>query len=217
MEDTASFGTWLKQRRKALDLTQAELARRVGCAMMTIQKIEADERRPSREIAARLAAVLELPPEEHAAFIQAARAERAVGRLGTSPAGTRSDALPPWRPPVRLPSNLPVPPTPLIGREREVAEAVALLRRANVRLVTLRGPGGVGKTRLSLAVAEALRAIFADRVYFVPLAPISDPAQVLPTIAHTLEVRERSEQPLVEQLKAQLRDQRLLLVLDNFE
>src|SRR5918998_2251201 len=99
MEDTASFGTWLKQRRKALDLTQAELARRVGCAMMTIQKIEADERRPSKEIAARLAVALELPPGDQAAFAKVARAELAVDR---------------WRPlphPPTAAQALPVPPS----------------------------------------------------------------------------------------------------------
>ena len=107
MDESISFGTWLKQRRKALDLTQAELAQRVGCAMMTIQKIEADERRPSKEIAVRLAQALELPPEEHAPFIQAARAERAVDRLRTCPRarapqfhypGTRRQLRPPTCP-----------------------------------------------------------------------------------------------------------------------
>lgn len=78
MDDFASFGQWLRRRRKALDLTQDALARQIGCAIITIQKIEADERRPSREFAERLASLLEVPAAERAAFLLAARAE--IGR-----------------------------------------------------------------------------------------------------------------------------------------
>src|SRR5512132_3894591 len=81
MEDQASFGYWIRRRRKALDLTQGDLAGRVGCAVIIIQKIEADARRPSRQIAERLAEALALPPEERAAFLHAARAELAPDRL----------------------------------------------------------------------------------------------------------------------------------------
>src|ERR687885_234757 len=81
VDEAISFGAWLKRRRKALDLTQEELARQVGCAKMTIQKIEADERRPSKELAGRLAEVLELAPEERPAFVKVARAELGVQRL----------------------------------------------------------------------------------------------------------------------------------------
>jgi len=81
MERTASFGYWLRRRRKALDLTQDELARQVGCAVGTIKKLEGDQRRPSRQFAKRLADLLKLPPEEHTAFLNAARAELATDQL----------------------------------------------------------------------------------------------------------------------------------------
>src|SRR5260370_18059242 len=113
--------------------------------------------------------------------------------------------------------NLPAQLTPLSGREHEIAAACTLLRRPDVRLVTLTGTGGVGKTRLGLQVASQLLDDFADGVCFIPLAPISDPDLVVPTIAQTLEIKETGARPLLDLLKAFLRDKHLLLLLDNFE
>jgi predicted ATPase/DNA-binding CsgD family transcriptional regulator len=117
----------------------------------------------------------------------------------------------------RSPGYLPQPLTPLLGREQEYFQLIALLCQPEMRLLTLTGPGGVGKTRLSLAVAANLLPTFADGVYFVPLAAISDPAFVLPTIAQTLGVREMGVRSVLEDLQAALASQSLLLLLDNFE
>jgi predicted ATPase/class 3 adenylate cyclase/DNA-binding XRE family transcriptional regulator len=420
MDDSASFGYWVRRRRKALDLTQDALAQQVGCSVMTIRKIEGDIRRPSRQIAERLAEFLEIPVSERQSFVKAARAELRVDRLarptadltdhasfpgpvapleehdpsvvvtgsqrpftGPLPSGTvtflfadlpasarlwerdhsameaalvryhtllRSavetydgvvfktvgdlacaafaraptaiqaalttqralhtetwgdvgslrtriaihsgsvevhdsdyiglplsrvarlleiehagqtllslatsqliqDHLPPsaalrelgthrlrdlTRPehifqiiipdlPTEFPplnslahrtTNLPVQPTPLIGREHEVATAQRLLRRADVRLVTFTGPGGVGKTRVALQVAAELLDDFVDGVWFIDLAPVSDPSFVIITILQALNVRESGEQSLLDRLKDDLRGKQVLLLLDNFE
>jgi DNA-binding SARP family transcriptional activator len=119
----------------------------------------------------------------------------------------------PPRPP--LVSTLPAFISDLVGREREIAEVRQLL--ATARLVTLTGPGGIGKTRLAVAVAGDLTEAFPDGVVFVDLAPLRDPSLVVTAIAQPLDVRESGEQPLVERLTAHLRERRLLLVLDNFE
>jgi predicted ATPase/class 3 adenylate cyclase/DNA-binding CsgD family transcriptional regulator len=115
------------------------------------------------------------------------------------------------------PNNLPVQPTPLIGREQEVAAVAALLNREEVRLLTLTGPGGMGKTRLGLQVAAELSEAFTDGVFFVNLAPIRDPALVLPAIAQALEVKEMGAHSPLDLLNASLREKHLLLLLDNFE
>ncbi|MDP8908195.1 MAG: AAA family ATPase, partial [Chloroflexota bacterium] len=111
---------------------------------------------------------------------------------------------------------LPRPLTSLVGREREVTAVRALLGRDGVRLVTLTGPGGVGKTRLALRVAEDL-ADFPDGIWFVALAPVRDPTLVAPTIAQALGVRQVAEQPVEQGIAAFLSDRSTLLILDNFE
>ena len=117
----------------------------------------------------------------------------------------------------RRSSNLPAPLTSLIGREREVAAACTLLQRAEVRLLTLTGTGGVGKTRLALQIASEVQDDFTDGICFVSLAPVHDAALVLPTMARALGLQGNGAQPPLEQLKAFLQDKHLLLVLDNFE
>ena len=93
------------------------------------------------------------------------------------------------------PHNLPVPPTPLIGRQNEVAAAADLLRREDVRFVTLTGPPGIGKTRLAVEVATTLLTEFMHGVYFIDLSPVTDANLVLPTIAHTLGLRQVTDHP----------------------
>lgn len=132
-------------------------------------------------------------------------------RIRDTEAVPLSEVSPPHRP-----NNLPAQATPLIGREAELARLADLLEQPAYRLITLTGPGGIGKTRLALEAAE-LDYDFPDGVCFVALAPVTDPALVIPAIAHALGVQESSGQPLPERVKVHLRDRQLLLVLDNFE
>jgi predicted ATPase/transcriptional regulator with XRE-family HTH domain len=221
MDEIVSFGQWLKRRRKACDLTQQELAQRVACSKELIAKIEADARRPSKQIAERLADQLGLASGERVSFLQAARAQRGVDRLA---APSWSGPQPAFVPTVALPrrlaarrTNLPAQPTALIGRERELVDVTSLLRRTDTQLVTLTGPGGVGKTRMALRVAAELLDDFVDGIYIVDLAPVRDPGLVVAAIVRTLGVRATDARPLVEDLIAYLGTRQLLLLLDNFE
>jgi predicted ATPase/transcriptional regulator with XRE-family HTH domain len=218
MSDSANFGLWLKQRRKDLGLTRKELAERIGCSAVTIEKVEIGERRPSRQIAELLAQEFGVPSGEAGAFLEFARAAPAAlmpaGRMAPAKGGVHAA---PWRMLARRRNNLPAPPTAFIGREREVVDALALLRRPGVRLATLTGPPGIGKTRMSLRVASEILDDMADGAFFVPLAPVSDPELVPSAIAQCLGVRETADRSLSEALKEYLRDRKMLLVLDNFE
>src|SRR5215472_14644966 len=110
--------------------------------------------------------------------------------------------------------NLPPQPTALLGREEQVAALCTVLRREDVRLLTLTGPGGIGKTRLAVQVATELVEDHADGVWFVHLSRLVDPSLVVPTIAQTLGLQEQGSQPLAELLQDHLAGRRLLLVLD---
>ncbi|HYO50950.1 MAG TPA: helix-turn-helix domain-containing protein, partial [Chloroflexia bacterium] len=215
LDNHTTFDSWLKQRRRSLGLTRKELAERVGCSAITIVKIEAGERRPSRQIAELLADSLDIPPGERAAFVEFAR----VG--SHAPAGNTllpvQDRVLSRPAPRQRPNNLPAQRTTFIGRREEVEAVVSFLQRPGTRLLTLNGPPGIGKTRLSLQASAEMLDDFANGVFFVPLAPVSDPDLVLPAIAQALGVRESGDQPLADALKSYLRARQMLLVLDNFE
>jgi predicted ATPase/transcriptional regulator with XRE-family HTH domain len=215
-----SFGEWLKQQRRRLDLTQDQLATRCFCSASTIRKIESNDLVPSRSLVDQLAQVLQIPPALQPAFENFARGQPSsfLHELSLVTQPSPAPVPPPGQTQSITPTYyLPAPMTGLVGREREVQSGAALLQRANVRLVTLVGPPGAGKTRLSLALAEALKADFVHGACFVPLAPVSDPALVLPAIAHALQVRESAGIPLTQTLHDFLRHKELLLILDNFE
>ncbi|HEU4745307.1 MAG TPA: tetratricopeptide repeat protein [Anaerolineales bacterium] len=131
--------------------------------------------------------------------------------------GTPSEARSMARPRTEILHNLPNQPTTFIGREEELAAAREMLLRKDVQMVTFTGPGGTGKTRLSLEVAHGLIGHFKDGVFFVPLGDITDPNHVIPHISQQLEVRAAGSQPLLQNLKDYLNDKNILLLLDNFE
>jgi predicted ATPase/transcriptional regulator with XRE-family HTH domain len=204
-EPGVSFGAQLRARRRVLDLTQAELGRLAGCSAAAIRKIEAEERRPSAQLAGLLADALGVKGVELEQFVAAAR-----GR----PVQFAS-AMPP-EPAPRTPHNLPAPLTSFVNRTQDV-DAVVRLLRGPARLVTLIGPAGIGKTRLAIHSAEVLLPEFGDGIWFVDLAGVNDPALALPAVAHAVGLRDLADRPLPERLTTLWREKRVLLVLDNFE
>jgi predicted ATPase/transcriptional regulator with XRE-family HTH domain len=214
MEATSTFGQWVKQRRKALGLTQAELGRLVSCSKIMIIKIEGNQRRPSIQIAKLLLRYLKIAPKERSAFMSLARPELSLEQIDEA---VLYSAQLLYRSTNRRITNLPTPPTPLIGQADEVSTICSLLLDSDIRLVTLTGTGGVGKTRLSLQVATELNEQFADGCWFISLAALEDSDLVIPTIARGLGIKESRERTLDEALLNWLADKDLLLVLDNFE
>jgi transcriptional regulator with XRE-family HTH domain len=205
-----SFGRWLRLKRKALDLSRAALAEQVGCSAATIQKLEEEERRPSIQMAERLATILDVPAPEHAAFLRFARGEGRPAPLGAPEAF-------PWRstPPTR--SNLPAPVTSLVGRQPDVEAVRGLLLRPDRRLVTLVGPPGIGKTQLSLEAARTLLGEFPEGVFFAALAPLDDPALIAQAIAQALGLVGARQASTLAQLVQSIGERPILVVLDNCE
>ncbi len=216
MSDSRTFGGWVHQQRHARGMTQDELAEHLGFSAALLRKLEAGERRPSGQIAELLADYFCIPADERAAFVAFARTRPATGADGDLVAGEGSSRAP-WRSVYLHQTNLPALLAPLIGREREGAAAHDQLRHPKTRLLTLTGPPGIGKTRLGLHVAAGLVSHFADGVFFVDLAPVSDPDLVLPTVARTLGLQEAGDQPITRVLMSYVRGKRMLLLLDNFE
>lgn len=212
MRDVVSFGEWMAQRRKMLDMTQRELASRTNYALATIKKIEMDERRPSRDLAEALAGALQIPAEAQQKFFECARGLRPVDILAVVQVPL-SDGKPVTA--GRMTNDLPVNTTSTIGRTSELAQIARLLGADDCRLLTLVGTGGVGKTRLALEAARAQRDHFADGAVFVPLAAVTDTALIPNSIAHCLKLTLSGSAE--EQLFAYLRDKNLLLLLDNCE
>ena len=210
-----TFGEWVKKRRKKIDLTQKALANLVGCSLSTIGKIETNERRPSRQIAELLAIHLEVPPEECAVFIKIARGEGSIKRL--KDASSRPEASSAVSESFFPPSNLPFLPLPLIGRQQESGSLARMLADPRHRLITILGPGGIGKTRLAVDVAIAARPVFEERVYFIQLADFNTPESILPAIGAVLDIPSTNSAEFKARLVSYLRDKAVLLLIDNFE
>ena len=203
VDEHAPFGVVLRQFRTAAALSQEDLAERAGVSLRGISDLERGVRRtPYLTTVIMLAAALNLIPADRQTLLAAAR----PGSPPETDPGTAGS-----------PSPLPVPLTPLLGRDHELPDLVSLVGNRTAQLVTLTGPGGTGKTRLALEAGARLQEAFADGVVFVDLAPLRDAEFALPTIAGTLGVRERAGQPLRETLSRVLAPKQLLLLLDNCE
>ena len=212
MEEENNFGQWLKHRRRRLDLTQQQLADCAACSVVTIRKFETGERRPSRALAELLANCLTIPAHEQETFVDFARGLR-QGYETAAPESSSSPAPPA----TSLRTSLPVPPTPFVGRTVELAQIARLLAVSECRLLTLVGPGGMGKTRLALAAAKAQTDPFPDGVTFVSLTAVADPTHLPQTIANSIGITLTGAEEPADQLGRVLQNKRRLLVLDNFE
>ncbi|MBV7329146.1 helix-turn-helix domain-containing protein [Chloroflexi bacterium TSY] len=235
-EPTApTFGAWLKLRRIALDLTQQELADQAGCSVVTIRKMESDERKPSKQLAKLLSTCLNIPEAERSAFIAFARNE------GPQPKHLALDASPwklamsqealqpshlsldvsPWKPTTQAvqsqPVRLPRPPTSFVGRQVELDAVQTQLANPDCQLLTLLGPGGIGKTRLAIEVATTLTGRYEQGVFFVPLVGLDTTQHMVPRIAESIRFPFSGQTEPKAQLFNYLRAKQMLLVLDNFE
>jgi predicted ATPase/transcriptional regulator with XRE-family HTH domain len=199
-----AFGAHLKRERLAAGLTQEALAERAGLSPKAVSDLERDPGRvPRLSTVSLLADALGLDSERRASLLATARPEAVAGpAAGAAKVASR---------------DVPRPLTPLIGRTNVAAAVAKVLRQRDGQLLTLTGPGGVGKTRLAIEVASQLASDFADGAVFVDLAPLRDPELVLDAIAQRLGIDERDATPLPDLVAAALHSRNLLVLLDNFE
>ena len=203
MKEQSSFGALLKRYRQGAGLSQEGLAARASLSSRTISDLERGVHgTPHADTLALLTSALSLSTQQHALLLGAARPEIAASLEA---------------PPDSLSPGFPFPPTRLIGRSQEHSYALDVLRRSKTHLLTLTGPGGVGKTRFALQLLQDLAPDFTDGTVYVPLASISDGTIVADGIAQTLGIREQANSSYTSQVQAFMSNKHLLLVLDNVE
>jgi transcriptional regulator with XRE-family HTH domain len=203
LPEEISFGEWLHRRRRLLDLTQQALADRVGCAHITLRRIESGTLKPSRELALILLEKLGVPQTDREAWLPFARGLSAIPEAQADSFTSK---------PV---SNLPTQLTSFVGREKEQEEIKDLIVKH--RLITLTGPGGIGKTRLAIQSASQSLLQYPDGVWLVELAPVLDPLLVPRTAALAIGLREEPRRPVIDMLSDYLYDKKMLILLDNCE
>ncbi len=209
------FGGLLKRYRLGAGMTQELLAGQAGVSVRALRDLERGAiRTPRKDTIALLAGALNLSLEERAAL------DETVVRARPQPSTPDDDAAnlaTPTAPAAVRSHTLPAPLTTFVGRECELNQVCEILSRDDVRLLTITGPGGVGKTRLALRAATDLLPLFPDGVFFVPLAALDDGALVAATVAHALGLDQTGEAIGAASVVERLRDRKALLILDNFE
>ncbi len=203
MTDEVPFGEWLRKRRRASDLTRQALADQVGCAEITLRRIENGTLKPSKELAQILLEKLGIPEFDRPQWILFARGL----------AGFPTKVVDSF--PNKLITNLPASLTTFIGREKEQVEIIKLTRK--YRLITLSGPGGVGKTRLSIKVGEQMLGEYANGIWLVELASLNDPTLLPQSVTAVFGIAVQSNTSHTEILINFLRTKNTLLILDNCE
>ena len=218
-----NFGELLRYLRERAELSQRELALQVGYHYSYMSRIEKNERQPdSATLMARFIPALGLENEPRwterllrlAASEEKTMAPRKSGLSSASHPPKTDTALPTFETPL---SSLPLSLTPILGREKEVETIIKLLSRFDVRLVTLVGPPGVGKTRLAIHTANEIAGMFAHGAVFLDIAPLNNPQEMLASLANSIGIQETSGEPLINHLINNLRQKNILLVMDNFE
>jgi predicted ATPase/DNA-binding XRE family transcriptional regulator len=202
MQDEISFGNWLRKQRRTLDLSRQAFANQVGCAEVTLRRIEAGTLKPSKDLAQTILEKLGVPKAERPQWLSFAR-----GLAGFPLTSSSSSS--------KQITNLPSSLTSFIGRENEQLDVNRLISK--FRLVTLTGPGGVGKTRLAIRVGEEALGNYADGVWLVEFAPVLDLVFVPRVTAIAIGLHEEPQRPVADMLSDFLREKNILIILDNCE